>query len=129
MESLAALIRKELIQAFRDRRMLFMLLMVPVVQVVIFGYAANLEFNHARTVVVDDDRTEESRDFVRGLGAEGTFAIRQLPTDRAAMRALRLAEADVAVIVPRAFGELINERASRNVSGGIQYEMSPRTAG
>ena len=28
-----------------------------------------------------------------------------------------------------AFGELINERASRNVSGGIQYEMSPRTAG
>jgi len=65
--SLVALIRKELIQALRDRRMLSMLLMVPTLQVVIFGYAANLEFDHARTVVVDDDRTEESRDFLRGL--------------------------------------------------------------
>lgn len=103
--ALVALIRKELIQAFRDRRMLFMLLMVPSVQVVILGYAANLEFNHARTVVVDDDRTEESRAFLRGLGAEGTFEIRQLATDQAAMRALQLGDAEVAVIVPRQFGE------------------------
>jgi ABC-2 type transport system permease protein len=115
MPSLVALIRKELIQAFRDRRMLFMLLMVPVVQVVIFGYAANLEFNHARTVVVDDDRTEESRDFLRGLGAEGTFTIRQVPTDRAALRALQLGEAGVAVIVPREFGDRLNARRPASV--------------
>ena len=113
--SLAALVRKELIQAFRDRRMLFMLVMVPIIQVIIFGFAANLEFNHARTVVVDDDRTEESRDFLRGLGAEGTFEVRQLATDQAAMRALQLGEAEVAVIVPRGLGDRLQQRRPAQV--------------
>ena len=49
---LVALVRKELIQALRDRRVLFMLTMVPVIQMTIFGYAANIEFNRAETVVV-----------------------------------------------------------------------------
>lgn len=106
-QSLVALIRKELIQAFRDRRMLAMLLMVPVVQVIIFGYAANLEFNHARTVVVDDDRTAESRALVDGLGAEGTFEIRSVATDREALRIMQLGEAHVAVLIPRKLGEKI----------------------
>ena len=106
--ALVALIRKELIQAFRDRKMLFMLLGVPAIQGVIFGYAANLEFDHARTVVVDDDRTEESRDFLRGLGAEGTFEVKHLPTDQAAMRALQLGEAEVGVIVPREFADRLH---------------------
>jgi ABC-2 type transport system permease protein len=103
--SLVALVRKELIQAFRDRRMLFMLLMVPVVQVVIFGYAANLEFNHARTVLVDDDRSTESRDFAAGLAAEGTFEVQRARSDDEALRAMQLGEAHVAVIIPRRFGE------------------------
>lgn len=104
-EALFALVRKELIQALRDRRMLFMLLMVPVVQVIVFGYAANLEFNHAITVVVDEDRTDESRDFVRGLRAEGTFTVSSAATEKEAMRSLQLARAHVAVIVPRGFAE------------------------
>jgi ABC-2 type transport system permease protein len=105
MASLAALIRKELIQAFRDRRMLFMLLMVPGIQVIVFGYAANLEFNHALTVLVDDDRTPESRELARGLEAEGTFAIRRVATDDEALRAMQLGEAQVAVIIPRQFAD------------------------
>jgi ABC-2 type transport system permease protein len=115
MTSLVALIRKELTQAFRDRRMLSMLLMVPVVQVVIFGYAANLEFNHALTVLVDDDRTPESRDLGRGLEAEGTFAVRRVGTAREALRAMQLAEAHVAVIIPRQFGD--------KVTAGIPAEV------
>jgi ABC-2 type transport system permease protein len=106
--SLVALFRKELIQAFRDPRMLFMLLMVPTAQVVLFGYAANLEFNHARTIVVDNDRTEASRDFLDGLGAEGTFTIGRVPTDRDAILALRHGEAEVAVIVPREFADRLH---------------------
>jgi ABC-2 type transport system permease protein len=106
--SLVALFRKELIQAFRDRRMLFMLLMVPTIQVILFGYAANLEFDHARTVVVDDDRTDASRDFLKGLGAEGTFDIRELRSDEDAVRALRHGEAEVGVIVPREFADRLH---------------------
>ena len=51
---LLALIRKELIQALRDRQMLFMIVAAPMIQIVLFGYAAQLEFKHADTVVVDE---------------------------------------------------------------------------
>ena len=113
--ALLALIRKEFIQALRDRRMLFMLLGVPVVQVILFGYAANLEFAHAATAVVDDDRSEESRAFVTGLGAEGTFALRPLRTDEDALRSLRLAESQAAIIIPRRFGEKLRAGRSAEV--------------
>jgi len=103
--SLAALVRKELIQAFRDRRMLFMLLGVPVIQLVIFGYAANLEFLHAATVVLDDDRTPQSRAFSEGLGAEGTFSLRPVRTEPDVRRALQLGDAQAALVIPRGFGE------------------------
>lgn len=111
---LLALVKKEFLQALRDRRVLFMLLGVPVLQLVLFGYAANTEFNRADTVVVDDDRTEESRDFLRGLSAEGTFAWRPVVSSAAAENALREGTAVVAVIVPVGFGrELSAGRASR----------------
>lgn len=103
-ESLAALVRKEFIQAFRDRRMLFMILMVPVIQLLIFGFAANLEFNHADTLVVDDDNTPESRSLVDGLGAEGTFSLRHLPPHGDALRQMQLGRAQVALLIPRGFG-------------------------
>lgn len=105
--SLIALFRKELIQAFRDRRMLSMLMMVPIIQVIVLGYAANFEFNHAATVLVDDDRSAESRELLRGLAAEGTFEVEHAMTERDALRALQLAQAQVAVIVPRKFGEKV----------------------
>ncbi len=127
--SLLALIRKEFIQALRDRRMLFMLLGVPIIQVIIFGYAANLEFDHARTVVVDDDRTEESRDFLRGLGAEGTFGIRALRTDAEALRAMQMGEAEVAVVVPRQFGDRVRSSRPTEVQGGIDGSQPTQATG
>ena len=103
--SLAALVRKEFIQAFRDRRMLFMLLMVPVIQIVIFGYAANLEFAHANTVVLDEDRTPQSRAFIEGLGAEGTFGLRYLSSGHEVTRVMQLGGAQAALVIPRGFGD------------------------
>lgn len=127
--ALAALVRKEFIQAFRDRRMLFMLLAVPVVQVIIFGYAANLEFSHAATVVVDDDRTTQSLDFVRGLGAEGTFTLQRLSTEAQALRALRQGEAQVGVIIPRRFGERLQAGQSAQVQVLVDGTEPTRAVG
>lgn len=101
--TLAALVRKEFIQALRDRRMLAMILAVPVIQIVIFGYAANIEFNRAETVVVDEDRTAESRAFALGLSADKTFAARVADSPTEAMRELDEGRATVALIIPRGF--------------------------
>lgn len=108
---LVALVRKEFIQALRDRRMLFMILGVPIVQILIFGFAANLEFQHAATAVVDDDGSAESRELVRGLGAEGTFAITELPPGGDVLGELRLGRAQAGLVIPRGFSERV--RAGR----------------
>ena len=68
-----AVVRKEIRQITRDPRMIPMLVVAPVLQLVIFGYAVNFEVNRVETVVCDGDRTAQSRAIVRSLEADGTF--------------------------------------------------------
>ncbi|MFO0587825.1 MAG: ABC transporter permease [Polyangiaceae bacterium] len=102
--SLFALIRKELLQAFRDPRMMAVILVIPVVQLTVLGFAANFEFNHAATVVVDDDRSEASRAYLDGLAADRTFTLRHVDTVEQANDALRAGDEIVAVVIPRGYG-------------------------
>ena len=54
---LAAVFRKEVQQTVRDRRIMFLLIAMPLVQTVIFGYAVNFEVDRVATVVVDPEPT------------------------------------------------------------------------
>lgn len=103
--TLVALIRKEFLQALRDKRMMAMILAVPVIQLVLFGYAANLEIQHVPTVVVDADHSPESRDFLSGLGADGTYLLQTVADVRSAEDRLRRGTASLAVVIPRGFGK------------------------
>lgn len=124
---LIALVRKELLQTLRDRGVLFMLLVAPIVQLVGLGYAANMEFLHAATVLVDQDRSPESRALCRALAADDTFVVRDVETVDEAERALREGAAQVAVIVPQAFGrELV---AGRPTSVQVLIDGSDPTRG
>lgn len=102
--SLLALIQKELLQAFRDKRMMAVVLGIPVLQLTILGFAANLEFVRADTVVVDEDRSPRSRAFVAGLSADRTFVVRSVPGMQEAEGALRANTATVVVVIPRGYG-------------------------
>lgn len=113
--TLLAVVRKELQQATRDRRMLFLLLVAPLIQIVVFGYAANLSFEHADTVVVDEDHTAESRAFVDGLRAEGTFKVTSLPSVAEAEARVRDGAAQIAVVLPRGFGRDVAAGAATSV--------------
>jgi ABC-2 type transport system permease protein len=76
MESLrriAALIRKELSAILKDPRSRFTVLIPPLMQTLIFGYAATYDLNHVRYAVYDQDRSDASRQFLAGLDGSGTF--------------------------------------------------------
>jgi ABC-2 type transport system permease protein len=73
--ALRAVIRKELRQTFRDRRMAAMLILAPVIQLTLLGYAVDLDVDDIRTAVCDQDRTPASRAIVRALTADGTLAL------------------------------------------------------
>ncbi len=70
---LAAVVRKEVLQTLRDRRVLFLLVVAPLLQTVVFGYAVDFDIRRVPTVVVDLDGTPSSRDHVRRLLADATL--------------------------------------------------------
>ena len=70
---LLAVFRKEVRQTVRDRRVMFMLIVAPLVQTVIFGFAVDFDVDRVPTVVVDPDQTSESRLHTRRLLADGTL--------------------------------------------------------
>ena len=73
---------KEFIQVFRDKRTRFTLFGPPVVQMLIFGYAATLDIRHVPTAVLDLDNTQESRDLISRFAASQYFDVRAHLQDR-----------------------------------------------
>lgn len=70
------LIVKELIQLFRNPRMRFVLFVPPLLQLVTYGYAFNLDIRCVATAVADFDRTPETREIVRRFERSGYFCLR-----------------------------------------------------
>lgn len=99
------IMRKELLHIVRDRTTLVFALLIPIVQLILFGYALDFDVRHIRTVVVDLSRTRESRDYVAGLQATQYLdVVGYRSTPEQAADALRGNEARVAVVIPPDFG-------------------------
>ncbi len=62
-----AVIRKEFYHLLRDVRSLYLAFALPLLLILLFGYALSLDVNHIRTIVVDHDATGASRDLIRKL--------------------------------------------------------------
>ncbi len=69
------MIIKEYIQIFRDFRMRAVVFIVPVMQLIIFGYAVTTDVNNVPTAVYDKDKSCESRELIRKFEVSGYFRI------------------------------------------------------
>ena len=69
------MLRKEFIQTLRDPRTRFVLIGPPIIQMLIFGYAATLEVKHVSLAVLDLDNTPESRELISRFSASRYFTI------------------------------------------------------
>lgn len=74
-ERLKTMLIKEAIQILRDPKMRFIILVVPAVQITLFGYAVNTDVKHIATAVYDQDNSAASRDLVARLERSGYFDI------------------------------------------------------
>jgi ABC-2 type transport system permease protein len=72
---------KEFIQVFRDKRTRFILIGPPIIQMMVFGYAANYEIRHVPTVVLDQDHSQESRELVSRFTSSPYFDVQRQLTD------------------------------------------------
>jgi ABC-2 type transport system permease protein len=98
------LLRKEFRQTLRDPRAGRLLFIAPIVQLLIFGYAVTTDVRNASTIVLDHDRSADSRQLISALTASGYFrvtALAQRPAE--VVGALDHGDALLAVEIPLGF--------------------------
>jgi ABC-2 type transport system permease protein len=87
-QRLRHMIRKEFLQTLREPRMRAMLFVPPLIQLLIFGFAANLDVDSARIAWMDQDRTPESRELESEFEGSGRFMIVANPAGEKEMQDL-----------------------------------------
>jgi ABC-2 type transport system permease protein len=79
---------KEFIQVVRDKRTRFVLIGPPIIQMLIFGYAATYEIRNVPTVVLDQDHSQESRELLSRFTSSPYFSVQHELTDARQVREL-----------------------------------------
>ncbi len=112
-----ALIRKEFIQIRRDPRTLAMVLVMPVMQLLIFGYGINTVVDHLPTIVFDEAADPESRALIAAFENSSYFDVLAYARSQAELTdAIDTGRAKVALHIPPSFGDQV----MRGQAGVIQ---------
>src|ERR1700680_4149221 len=115
-ERLIEIIRKEFRQAFREPRMRGMLFMPPLIQLFVFGFAVNLDVDHARIAWADGDRTYQSRELLASFQGSGRFDVVAEPSnDRQVQDLLDSSKVDMIVRVLPGFERDIHRGRTTSV--------------
>ena len=72
------IVRKEFIQVFRDRRSRILLFLPPLIQLMIFGYAVNMDITNIRLGIMDLSRSQQSRELIASFRATRYFRITRI---------------------------------------------------
>jgi len=146
MNRLLALVRKEFLQLRRDPITLRLIVAVPILQTLIFGYAINYDVKHLRTVVLDEDRSYDSRELVAKMTASEYFdVVASVDSEAALRREIDSGDASVGLVIDHDYGKdrhrgapakaLLVVNASDTttasqgmaIAGGISNELSFRS--
>lgn len=108
MHQLLAVIVKEFLQLRQDKKMIPAMIIGPLVQLLTLGYAANLDVTRVPMVLVDQDRSPESRALVERFTGAGTFALMGAEDGVDAIDPwLVQGRAQIALVVAPGYGEAV----------------------
>ena len=119
MHKLAILLKKEFLQIFRDRFMLRVMVMLPIVQLLVLPLAANYDIKNFRMAAIDRDNTQFSRRLLTKMQAGGYFSLTEsVPSWAQAERMIERGDVDMIVEIP--------DRFERDMVLGRSPELSVR---
>jgi len=108
-ERVKAIIIKEFKQIFRDPRMKTVIFISPLLQIILFGYAANKDINYVPTAIYDQDNTVESRELLRRFTYSKYFVPEHyISSEKEQNTVLDKGLASVAIHIDRGFGRHVN---------------------
>lgn len=109
LQRLLAIVKKEFIHVFRDWRSLYLSLAIPVILILLFGYALTLDLRNVPTVVWDQSRTRESRELIHLFAGSPYFSMTGFYNNYQELQlALDRGTAMIAIVVPSDFAQKIN---------------------
>jgi ABC-2 type transport system permease protein len=127
LRRLNAIVTKEFLQMRRDRATLGLLLGVPVMQLMLFGFAIRQDVRNLPTVVFDANHTRQSREFVQRLVNTGNFKFRRPVTSyQGAIAAIDAGRARAAVVIPGDFAQ--NLKSGRPAEVQVLVDATDPTA-
>lgn len=149
MKQFIAFVRKEFFHIFRDKRTMMLLLGMPIVQIILFGFAITTEVKNTRVAVLDPSNDVVTRTIVDRLQASEYFTITHwLHTPQEVEKAFREGSIDIAVVFTNQFADnlytadayvqLISDATDPNMAtaqtnyaasiiASVQQEMLPPT--
>jgi ABC-2 type transport system permease protein len=105
---LAALMRKEWLHIRRDPRSLYLAVGLPVIMLLLFGYAITLEVRHMPVGVIDQDGSAAGRELVARVTSTGYFELKMLSADLGgAVRALDDGTVRIFLVLPQGFAKAL----------------------
>lgn len=113
---LGALIRKEVNQIRRDRRLALSLVVPPTLQLLLFGFALDATVSNLRLGVVDDSRTPESRNLVAAMTESKSFRLQQTYLSSGALGDdLARGQLDAGLVIPNDYARDLVRGRQANV--------------
>ncbi len=116
MTRLIAIIKKEFIQMRRDRVTLVIMVLIPLLQTLIFGFAINTDVKHLPAVVFDQSLSKESREFLDALTATEYYDIRHVANSyREVTDLIQAGSVKAGVIIPPDYAANLKNRRGTSV--------------
>ena len=111
MRSIGYLLQKEFLQIFRNRGMLPIIFVLPIVQLLVLAFAADYEIRHLNVMIVDEDHSSVSRRIVSSFQGSPYFRVDQKSNDtRSALQRMLQDRCDLVLTIPPDFEkELVKE--------------------
>jgi len=115
MNQLLIFIRKEFLHVLRDRKTLLILFGLPIVQILLFGFALTNEVRNANIAIVDDARDDASRAIIGMIAASRSFQVHELKGGHSSIdEAFRNSGAKLVVLFPANFNaDLLHTQRAR----------------
>ena len=116
MTKIYHLIRKEFLQLRRDKKMLPIIFVAPIFQLIILGYAVNMDIKNIQLAVYDLDKSSKSRELIRGFTNSGYFTLIDYINHYQELdHYLDYGKASLVVVIPNDFAKKINGRETAQV--------------
>jgi drug efflux transport system permease protein len=105
-----AVAKKEMVQVLRDSRSLIIVIIMPVILVLLFGYGVNLDLKHLPIYVYDRDGSQQSQDLLKRFQASDYFEIvRVVNSYRDLTRAIDDGHAKMGIVIPWDFSQRLRD--------------------